>query len=65
MSEIIYNITKSKMDLLLNKVINLDEIKVEYSSDMDAMKTDLIKSLRSGIKEIRELLIEYESCLKE
>lgn len=61
MSEIIYNITKSKMDLLLNKVINLDEIKVEYSSDVDAMKTEVIKSLRSGIKEIRELLREYES----
>jgi hypothetical protein len=61
MDEIRYEITKSKMDLLLAKIRALDEMRIPFFLDREKMMENVIKTYIKGIEDIRRFLVDYES----
>ena len=58
--EIKFEIPKSKMDVLLNKVRALDEMRVPFTLDRIEMMESVITAYKEGIENLRDFLIEFE-----
>lgn len=62
--EIVYRIPKSIIDVISQKLTDLDELKVYFDSDYKIMMKNALNELTKGIKELRKIFSDYEKLLE-